>query len=432
MQQNEYTMHSKYIKSLINYRKAIVGRNLNETIENKYAITRAYARTIVCREISKETILLTKPVTFGLKQYGYYLGDLTNEKILILSKERPSMNRLISALLENKGILSYLEALKICASPVGKSNNKKSSLDNIIRDLTSLDFIKSVESYKNVKFICSNFFDSNNNALENYYNKIRLDVILNRDIITWLRKTNLIENEKEYRSINTLVKGVISNNYVWDAVGFNRATGFNTVYESNKKSENKNAFVVIDIKINSEYTVLDLNGFYSRVQNVLCSSKERKYKIIPIIFTKNISDEAKAKCLNLGFIHFGLGVIYGDKIFKIIDSYSNIFSLISDEYNQDNSSLSDLIETTLLNLKDSGQEDNLNNIKCDLFEYLIFIYLKETLNGYSIEHSVKIPKSYEYDFIAKNNSTNECIIFEVKGYKHTSSTKLETAKKKIL
>jgi len=424
--------HQEYIYKLLDKSSCLIGSELKRNLVKKFKITDANARQIIHRMASKGIIDSTNPVSFGKGQYAYYTFELSNEDIMKLSLNRPPMHRLLNELILNDGVLSYYECYKVTALPYDTDKTNKSSLAQVIKDLVTLNIIEKSETYNGVRFIMSYEGMQKKDALKNHYNKMKLDVLFMRDIMKWLRGTNLVENFIRYRSNHEIGKGAFENNYIWDAFGFNKATGFNTIYMSNKKSDDKKALVVLDIKISSMYNTFNLDGFYERVQGVLCSSKEKKYKLIPIIFTNEITDEAKAKLLNLGFIHFSLGSIFGDTIFKVIQQYTNIFDLISNSVSEQNhflkesysSQLEEAIESILSDVETSGQNINLSNMKGDLFELIIFLLLKELLPGYEIEHSIKLPDAYEYDFVAKKSSRKECIIIEVKGYKSDKFIKL--------
>jgi uncharacterized protein related to proFAR isomerase len=316
---------------------------------------------------------------------------------------------------ENGGVLSYYDALKISATPLDTSKTKRSDFWKIISDLKTLNVIHEIKDYKGIRFLISTSKDPTDSVLSVHYNKMKLDVIFIRDILKWLKRTNMAENFEEFRSRKVLSKGARKNNFVWDAFGYNCATGFNTVYESNKESKDKKAVIVLDVKMRSAYTATDLEGFYERVQGVLCSSKKRKYKLIPVIVSKEMTTEAKAKVMNLGFIHYELGVIYGENVYRVLDNYFELTQafLEKDELkqsNKNNVSINEMLESSLSELKNSGQDSNLMNIKGDLFELAIFQFLRETLIGFNIEHSAFVNKAYEYDFIARNYATQECIV----------------------
>ena len=401
--------HYDYIYKLLKANGSLVGSELKSKLAKRFNISDANARQIIHRLASKGLLYSTKPVSFGKGQFGYYVDTLSVDNIMKISKNRPPMHRILVELKKNDGVLSYYECYKVSALPLDNIKTKKNTLEEVINELTELGVLAKSEVYNDVKFIMTYDATQNPDSLMNHYNRMKIDVLFMRDIMKWIRSTNLVDNFVRYRSNHEIGKGAFENNYIWDAFGFCKSTGFNTIKTSNKKSDDKKALAVLDVKISTTYDTNDLDGFFERVQGVLCSSKENKYKVIPIVFTSDITDEARAKLINLGFIHYSLGAVFGDKIFKVIQKYIDIIELTSDfEMRNEKfvddfyaSRIEETMESILSDIESSGQSINLSNMKGDLFELAIFILLKELLAGYEIEHSVKLTNSFEYDFVAK-------------------------------
>lgn len=94
------------------------------------------------------------------------------------------------------------------------------------------------------------------------------------------------------------------------------------------------------------------------------------------------------------------------------------------------------IQDSLVSIEESGQSDNLLNLKGDMFETLMFTVLSNMFINATVEHSVLIknpdePKKqpYEYDIIIKGRK--EIIIIELKGLKNSTIINLGTNKNQI-
>jgi hypothetical protein len=192
----------------------------------------------------------------------------------------------------------------------------------------------------------------------------------------------------------------------------------------------KQTLVVLDILIHRAYEEIDLQGFYSRIQSVINSVKKEKRKILPIIVFAEIDSKlVKNKIHKLGFISFDLSAVYGSNISKVI---KNLFYLKSDKHELSGIEYFKAADETLNFIKAAGQDENLKNIKGDLFEYLMYPLLYKLYNNSSIEHGKKLiiknsdksKDGFEYDFIITSPDYNEVTIVELKGYSSNAKISL--------
>jgi len=434
-----------YLKSLNQYENFLldlfsetsnylVGEELNELLQKQFGISSDYSRKVILRAVTNNIIHSSSPLTFGKRQFVYfgkivYLSKETIKKIAI--KYRPPVYRLLFLIDLNEGILSYYEALKITSCPLDESSTKVSSLKEIITDLKAINIIDIITDQLGVKYLIDqNKQSAKDSLIEMHYTKMYIDAIFLSDILTWLRKHNIIDNENvRFRNKSNPSIGVKHNNLVWDAFAYTRTTGINVTVNNNANwSENKQTLVVLDAIINREYTDEDLQGFYSRVQIVINSVKTGIRKIMPIIISKEISKFVSNKISKLGFIHLSLGTVFGERIFDLI----NKLNLIKAEqlHRLENSEqFVENIENVLSTIRNTGQETNLENIKGDLFEALLlsllrYIYPDSMIDQGKILKSLEDEEKYEYDFIIVSRNNNEIVVVEAKGYKSTAVIKL--------
>lgn len=427
MGQKEY---NKFLKKVFSgSSKFIPSSEVCELLIDEFDVSNSYARQIIRRAVKAKVIESSKPISFKQGQYVYFkVGDSLNIDVLeeITKEYRPHLYRLIKILKINNGVLSYYEALKITASPLDGSKTKLSTLEDALSILLKLDIIKIEVDENNIKYIVFTFSSSSQieNVINRHYTDMVLDSMFFSDMLNWLQKINLIDNSNiRFRNKNNPSLGATHNNFVWDAFAYTKTTGINTITKNNKESNDKSVLVVLEVIISREFTIYDLQSFYDRIQVVRNSvnSESNIRKVLPVIIYKQISSEVFNKMQALGFLGFNLGVIYGEKIYEIIDNL-NIIKLKENTYLDDTKNFVYVIKETLSSIRSSGQESNLGNIKGDLFESLVYSLFREIFSGGIIRQNKKLPKKddddehYEYDFIIENPRYEERIVVEVKGY----------------
>lgn len=411
--------------------KYMLGQRLNECIQNEFKVTPIYARKIIQRAVNDHVIKSTTPVTFGKGQFVYYYHNSTlNRKDIleIAKKERPPVYRLLIAIEQCNGIISYYEALKITASPIDGAKTKMDTLKNILDDLYRLKLAKE-GVYEGIKFIVEYEFSEDQSIQAALLHKanMELDCAFLPDILRWLILHNIIDNQNYiYRNKVFPSKGAEHNNFVWDAYAYTKTTGYNTVTSNNLTTNNKEMLVVLDIVINREYDEVDVQGLYNRIQGVLQSSKNTR-KVLPVVITNNISIIASTQLRSLGFLHFGIATVYGERILEIISNLKKIQQIHLYKYTVTDQ-LTEYVANTLLTIEESGQDGNLQNIKGVLFEVLLHPLIRNLYPNGSFEAN-KIYRNltekgnkfpHEFDVIVIDRSLREAIVFELKGRKSSS------------
>jgi hypothetical protein len=426
---NEYDL---YIGKVFSSETFISGSELSKLIQNKFNLADAYSRKIIERAVGKNIIQSSAPITFGKGQFIYFSNTqkLSKDTLKLYCKDnRPPIYRLLEALDDNDGIISFYEALKITASPIEKNSSKIDSLDDIINDINKLQLLKFITDRNNVKYIV--YENINDEKLDrivfDHYNKIKLDASFTIDILEWLSKSNLIvTTDKSFRSKHQPSVGAFHNNLIWDALGYTKTTGINPISSQLAKEKEKQTLVVLDIVISRNYQQYDLDGFLSRIQINLNSVSTGKRKVLPIIIYKDCSTYLLNKIKSLGFIAYDIGSIYGSNIFHILNNISKI--QLSSRL-LENEEFETTIVDTLETIKNSGQENQLSDLKGTLFEVMLFQLLKqqypsaEIIPNYYYSRKVEDKETgkekkegYEYDYIIKSSNPKEIIVVELKGY----------------
>lgn len=428
MSKNKY---DTFLINTLSKDKFLASGFLCDLLSNKFEVTNVYARKLLERSVIKGFIKSSTPATFGKGQFIYFLPNekLNKDTIKEIAKTfRPPLYRLLESLDTNGGIISYYEALKITASPIKKLSSKIDLLDDLIDEIKVFDLVYLKIDSNNVKYIIYKIQKENEVInIREHYAKLKLDSIFVKDILDWLVKSNLILNLNNiYRNKNTPSIGAIHNNLLWDAFGYTKTTGINPVSTKSATVIEKQTLVVADIILSRDYEQYDLDGFLSRIQINLNSVSKGTRKVMPIIIYRSCTDHILNKIKSLGFLCYDIGSIYGSNIFTVLE---NITKLQLNQKFLENEDFEQTIKDTLQTIKDSGQENQLSDLKGTLFEVMLFqilkyqysnaditpnyYYSKTTINN---ETDEVVNEGYEYDYIIKSSNPKEIVVVELKGY----------------
>lgn len=430
--------HETYLKNLFcdEYVVFTASELIQKICENFNTCTKANARKIIQNSVIKGIIKSTKPITFGHRQYAYYgqQFDIKPELLKDIIKEnRPGLHRIIKRMDENKGVISYLEAFKISGCLTQNTTSKVNTLSQLVKILEELKLAKTKCEYNSGTSYLVKYNMSESEALikikENIC-KLQLDCMFIPSFLIWLQKHDLISNKNIiYRNKNKAGDGAILNNLIWDAVCYTNTTGF-FEYIGDYTNEKK-TIVVLDFKISNKYTIDDLYGFYDRIQIYRNSvkNKDNKRKILPIIVINETTKEVNSEIKKLRILSFNLGTVFGERMYEIIQELEIIsFNNLADG----DMDFTGRIERILSVLRESGQEENLGNLKGELFERLIDKVIRTIYAGNinELKHGIVLNRTnqetkkregYEYDYLLETK--DEYIVFELKGYKGTSFIK---------
>lgn len=418
----------KIIKDLFSNKNTFyIATDLIDFLCRKYDIKNSNARQIVKRSVVKGLIKSSSPFTFQSGQYVYMdlKSNLNLDVLLKISqKYKPSLYRLLWLFNEEEKIISTYEAKKIMG--VAVENIDKYKLVDFKREINELinNNILSIKYHvdKNIEYLISSEWTSESyirDQMNLHFEKMSLDVLLVPDIIRWLKKHNFIDsNNIAYRRIDNPSIGAKHNDFLWDVYSYTNTTGFSI----GVGTQNKQTLVVLDVLIHREYSKQDLLGFYNRIQSVRNSTHGDARKILPIIFYNEIDLNVKKEIQQLKILNFSIQDIFGIKVTEIINKLDAVKQLLDDQYlslEKKSKDVVENIESTLEIMKDTGHTDNLQNLKGDLFESLMYVIVSNlySYRGDRIMHSVNL-KPYEYDIVVQG--IDEIIVFELKGFKNTT------------
>jgi len=415
------------------------GSDLKALLMEEFNISEANARQAVSRAAKAKVIASSYPYTFGKNQYIYLYREnyLTVFMIMAVSqKSRPPMYRLLRSMLDNGGIISHYEGMKITASPGTATSTKVATLDDMIKVLSSMSMVRTYTDAKDVKYIL--FKESPFNLgigvvsgadegplIQNHFNKMLMDAALMPDILRWLYRSNLIDNTKIiYRNKKNPQTGAVHNKLTWDAFSYTKATGINPTFGAKSEEVEKQTMVALDVVLSRKYSQEDLDGFLDRIQINLNSVSVGHRKMLPIIFYRECDELVLNSISKLGIIAFDIGAIFGQKIYEVLQGLNELNSLLQITDNADVA-----VKSVLKTIRKTGQDDLLRDLKGSLFEVLMYPLLKNMFGDAAMERGktlvTKGPKDedgkqdtekYEYDFIIHSAHPNELIFVELKGY----------------
>lgn len=421
------SQYHKYISEKLAKRDYILAKELNLDLQKKFSVKPDNGRQIISRAV-RDKVIRPSVITFGNGQLAYTRLDkkLSKEMVLAIAKvNRPPLYRLIVMLDIFEGMLPYHEAMKVSATPIKSENTKSDSIEKLVKEIETLEYGKLFRNVSGDKFIVYQPLLAEAEALSSKVMKgTSVDASFIPDVLKALQKYNIIDNSKVlYRNRNTPGKSISHNNYVWDAVAYTKTTGINDVRSSEANSFDKQTMVALDVVISRTYTDVDLQGFVSRIQGIQSAVKTGKRKVLPIV----VYAETESKILvnrikKLGFLCFDLGSIYGSRIYKILENVLLVKKADGAGNNRIDSA--DKVEEILSDMRNAGQEENLSNIKGDLFESLMFPLLNLVFSDAAIEPGPSLKsrnengkqEGYEYDYIVTAPRIKEILVVELKGY----------------
>lgn len=415
--------YNTFLSVLLHEHLFLSAKDVHEKLIAKFSVTPDNARKIVGRAVAKSIITSSKPSTFGNGQFIYYcntyLLDIEAVK-KIVEKSRPPIYRLIVLLQLNDGIVSYYEALKITAAPNEDNSTKISSLDDILKVLSRLDFVYEKRDKNNNRFIIQKEFSQvldkpeENLKISIHHQKMITDCSLMPDIMNWLVNSNIIDNTSFiYRNKSNPGMGIIHNNLFWDAYAYTKCTGINEILGAKADSKEKQTLVVLDVVLATEYSHIHLNAFLARIQININSVKSEKRKTLPVIIYRECSKEVFFTMRKNGIISFNISAIFGSKIYEIIRKSSQLSLLLKNDQNLDQS-----VESILETIKSSGQEGALKDLRGTLFEYLMFGYLSFLYPRAGFEQNVILKmgqRKHEFDYVITSTHPAELVFVELKG-----------------
>ena len=413
------TIHENYLKQFLDKHnnQSYLGTQLIDILHEQFPeLTQTNCRRIIYNALQHALIRSSAPMTFGNNQYAYF-SEATDFGYEILSEHiqtyKKALHRVIFALFRNNGVLTFLEAQKISGATLTNESHSV-SFDSILNDLHMLQLIET-HRIGETCFITQKRMASS--CIAGTYSDLKnMNLLLNLSL-NWLVRTNMIDAKQLcYMGESNAYNGIERNNEIWDAFGFSNAVGL-----GNRDKEFQTV-VLIDFLSNHTYEEYDFSGFKERVDRVIYStsreSRKTHRKVLPIIFSHEISPAALSLIKKSGYLYFNITSLLGKNALDITRNFTTNISRIEEKiYNKD-SDFEREIADSLNEIRESGNETNYGNLKGQLFEYLMYpviqkIYGQNAIITHSFSGSMD-NKKFECDYLVETDEEN--VVIELKGY----------------
>ena len=442
--------HQKFLKELFKDKASFyTAIELSDILCGEFSIKSNYARQIISRAAKNDKVIKSsKPFKLAHNQY-YYMHPSSSidfpTLINVSKKYKKALYRLLFVLDQNEGIISMYEARKLTSTPVyNQDKYKLISLRKELALLISLDIvIVKTDKETGIEFIIKKSEEHQSyDLIKTHREKMNEDAVFVVDIIRWFTKRGFITGSPIYRNKKDPSKGAVINDFLFDVKAFTQTTGFNI---GNSDSQNEKSLVCMDILLYRQYRKIDLDSFYDRVQSIRHSTKPNNppRKVMPIVIYQDVDEQIKTQLNNLHILHFSLQDVLGINAKSVLKNIQSLRQLIEVSYDLNKEESIKVIKTVQESLgliEKSGQEDNMQNVKGDMFETLLFTIFTSMFPQDKVKHSVFIRKPdkpneppsnkeyYEYDLVVERNK--EIIIIELKGLKNSTIINLGPYDKK--
>ena len=177
--------------------------------------------------------------------------------------------------------------------------------------------------------------------------------------------------------------------------------------------------VLIDFSPYHIYEEYDFSGFKERIDRAVFSTTGECRKVLPVIFSCNMSPSAASLVKRNGYLYFNISSLLGENALNVVQNYTQNVTRIEQKINSQNPNVEEEILSSLNDIRKSGNEPNYGNLIGCLFEYLMYPVLRKIYGiDCMIIHSFSgriNGKQFQCDYLVE--SENENIIIELKGYK---------------
>ncbi|MFW7418398.1 hypothetical protein [Vagococcus fluvialis] len=390
-------------------------------INKKADLSRQWLR----RATQRRSILKIDNISLPHNQAIYFLPEqqkILNSKIdESIEKYDKISQRLIAALTDNS-FLFLEEALKIVAAPLFRNIGVNYTEDRRIY----IDVIDYLEEQKIIKVVNEGNSENcyiqfhpnyikqaiNNGALSDRKQQLNISKDILKDSISVLEKMSIVGWNSSYvTDVADITKNDNHfNNYFFNAIGYSYSYD-NYYYDKNNIK--KGMPVLMDIIIHREVKMYDVISFHIRINNVKNKfKKDKKRRIVPILFVISIDKDAFEFCKRKGFLIINLTELFGNSNTKTIKS---ILSITTTENTKSFEEYFKLIQN----------DGRFNNVRGLLFNYMMAqmianMVVEKVEIGKKFRNSNK--ESCECDILIPNS--NCIVIFETKGYAKKTLVKL--------
>ena len=390
----------EYLECIKNYinKTPKLSCELTDKLVKCFGVTSANARKIISNFVKAGKLYRFDDIKFDSGSMLIYKTN-NSSKFLEAAKKYKEYINIILKEIDKYKVISKFQMCKLAAASLDEKS-KKRTFDNV---LSEIRLFRNVKFYKHY-IVYSSLSDK---ECEEIVNKVELIDKNNMRIIASLinmhLSMNLIVRENlKYRSENFLEPKYIDN--VFDIIALSKCY-------SDRVSE---CICLYDVDVINEVNEFRIKTFYDRIQNVT-NNNVNKNKAVGFVVYMDITNEAIKFAKQHGLMLVDICKLFGNKIKIIFDKISNLSIPECDI-----SSAEEVLEL----IEQSGQSENLGNIKGELFERIIYNIVKEIYNQTETIFKRKVIFIYdqninrEIDILVECEQYDEIILIECKSSKH--------------
>lgn len=319
------TKYQQFCINLLKKHGPMLGSELSAKLQRELQISSDYARKIIQRASHKGLFLSSKPISFGRRQFLYYLENQDISSVLpdILKTNRKGLSRVAQSLKHYQGIIVKDEAIKISAGVINKNTfPNHDTFEKVLNQLSQLDIVKHETDYHFVSLLYGTNNKSPNDFLFRFYRSHLINRLFTLEAIKWLEKMNMIGWDQS-KVFDTKLNRVEYNGHLWDAVGYTYLYGHYIHEYVNNEIRKIPSFVFVESIFHREAYIEDLEGFNTRIemQSGRIRNHPHRSRITPILLYRNMNKEAfdyaKSKGFMLINLHDFIGE-YGTELFEFL------------------------------------------------------------------------------------------------------------------
>lgn len=398
------------IKSLLSKNGPLSSKNITSLLSNKLNQSKNNIKVSIHRNRYKISNLGIKisNTTFKHNEHIFYLKDNHDqlEKKIVKDYGWSPAGRILKALFINSFLFSS-EYYKISGRTSSSQKGHK-SVNSYINELVKdniLEVVNEGEVRQYIKFnenLNKKFHITiDKNELEKRRSLLSFQYSLVADIILKFRKMGIISwnMAKFYNPLKDNINDFTFKNTFFDAFGFCFLNGISSI---NNKKEKVPVPLVINSIIYRTVNDFDIKSFEEATDNLNFSYNKKVIRVL--VYGKPLGKKLFKKAKYLGIL-----LISADDILN--GSLEHLLEIVQNK----DLSIEKLEEISAKNIGFS------NNVKADLFNYSIALYLRHiNFQNVSINKKYKDnKKERECDIVVLDVENEICLLFELKAYKNS-------------
>lgn len=400
----KYELYLDLIRQIIS-KKPVITTEITKRLVDDFEITEFNARKVISKLIKEGKLFACENLLFDSGSRLIYKTSNKEMFYSALIEYKPYLYYLIK-ILDNYKILSFLDIYKLSACSFEKGN-KKFNCEKVLQEIRVFRDIEINEQFVSLKSL---ELEERKKKIYSYNKRDEKSLRIIPAIIHSQINMNYIVNAHiRYRS--KVMQYPQMNGYCFDIIGKSKSMS----------AKDEECFLFYEICLDKEIYYNYLEYFKKRIDNVVNSNKT-KIKGLGILVYSKIDELNLKQAHSMGLITIDISSMFGTKINHILEAVSSL------DNPMDHIEKSIKINDTLSAIEDIGQEENLGNIKGELFERIVCSIVDKIYDGTNtIKERQKIvrfkeeddkPTSREYDYIVENNNMNETILVECKSSKN--------------